>query len=161
MRLAHTIDGKSVTCGTNNAMSHVQNNALLQRHPIRSKSAITTRIKAHSEVTLVIALQLLTWHKRRQEQMLVKPRIYRIAPQSPAAPSHLVPKLLSSDNSILGSPQPGTNFGLDPRGAFVIHCQHHLYVWQVCSPPDLRSCFCVKCIKSTWQGHHIQDTNAV
>ncbi|KAK9834786.1 hypothetical protein WJX74_010479 [Apatococcus lobatus] len=73
--------------------------------------------------------QLLTWHKRRQ-QAIVRPRIYRIAPQSPAAPGHLVPKLLSSDNSILGSPQPGTNFGLDPRGAFVIHSQDHLYVWQ-------------------------------
>ena len=75
-------------------------------------------------------MQLLTWHKRRN-QAIVRPRIYRIAPQSPAAPGHLVPKLLSSDNSILGSPQPGTNFGLDRRGAFVIHSQDHLYVWQV------------------------------
>lgn len=84
-------------------------------------------------------MQLLTWHKRRQ-QAIVRPRIYRIAPQSPEAPGHLVPKLLSSDNSILGSPQPGTNFGLDPRGAFVIHSQDRLYVWQVCWTVLLDSC---------------------
>ncbi|CAM0957913.1 unnamed protein product [Alopecurus aequalis] len=46
-------------------------------------------------------------------------RMYRLAPHSPYAPLHLVPKMLNE-------PSPGA---LDSRGAFIVHVLSSIYVW--------------------------------
>lgn len=46
-------------------------------------------------------------------------RVYRMAPHSPYAPLHLVPKMLD---------QPCVD-GLDSRGAFIVHVPSAIYVW--------------------------------
>ncbi|KAG8084557.1 hypothetical protein GUJ93_ZPchr0010g9893 [Zizania palustris] len=46
-------------------------------------------------------------------------RMYRMAPHSPYAPLHLVPKMLNE-------PSPAA---LDSRGAFIVHVLSSLYVW--------------------------------
>ncbi|KAL6776097.1 hypothetical protein ACKKBG_A19820 [Auxenochlorella protothecoides x Auxenochlorella symbiontica] len=62
--------------------------------------------------------QLLQWQKRRTTGPGAE-RLYRLAPQSPAAPQYLVPR----SAKILGSA------GLDPRGSFVLHTSTALFLW--------------------------------
>ncbi|KAL6777000.1 hypothetical protein ACKKBF_B19820 [Auxenochlorella protothecoides x Auxenochlorella symbiontica] len=62
--------------------------------------------------------QLLQWQKRRTTGPGAG-RLYRLAPQSPAAPQYLVPR----SAKILGSA------GLDPRGSFVLHTSTALFLW--------------------------------
>jgi hypothetical protein len=65
-------------------------------------------------------LQLLQWYKRRHSSLDAS-RLYRIAPQSPAAAQYLVAKPV---------PQyPAGVAGLDPRGAFVLQAPAALYIW--------------------------------
>ncbi|KAI3425800.1 hypothetical protein D9Q98_007775 [Chlorella vulgaris] len=64
--------------------------------------------------------QLLQWYKRRHSSLDAS-RLYRIAPQSPAAAQYLVAKPV---------PQyPAGVAGLDPRGAFVLQAPAALYIW--------------------------------
>ncbi len=65
---------------------------------------------------------MLNWQKRRSAPPgLDTPRVFRVAPQSPAAPTYLVPKAVPA-------PCAGS---LDPRGAFVVHLADAVFVWRV------------------------------
>ncbi|KAF8378208.1 hypothetical protein HHK36_029546 [Tetracentron sinense] len=82
-------------------------------------------VKSAREVTnpnMGFACQLLQCQKR-VHALPASPnsvlRIYRMAPHSPYAPLHLVPKMLS---------HPGA-LGLDSRGAFIVHVPSAIYVW--------------------------------
>lgn len=72
------------------------------------------------------ATQLLQWHKRRHAP-LDGCRLYRIAPQSAAAPRYLVAK---------GVCTPRGSASLDPRGAFVLHSPASLAVWVGSACPE-------------------------
>ena len=65
-------------------------------------------------------MQLLQWYKRRNSSV-ERCRLYRTAPQSPAAGRCLVPKLVATPRSS----------SLDPRGAFVVQTPTTVYVWEV------------------------------
>uniref|UniRef100_A0A7N0TF03 Protein-tyrosine-phosphatase MKP1 n=1 Tax=Kalanchoe fedtschenkoi TaxID=63787 RepID=A0A7N0TF03_KALFE len=89
-------------------------------------------VKAARGVTnpnMGFACQLLQCQKR-VHAVPVSPnsalRVFRMAPHSPYAPLHLVPKMLS---------HPGAA-GLDSRGAFIVHVPTSLYVWvgKKCDP---------------------------
>ncbi|KAK9840758.1 hypothetical protein WJX81_002670 [Elliptochloris bilobata] len=65
--------------------------------------------------------QLLNWQKRRAGKPTADaPRVFRLAPQSAAAPTYLVAKAVLAPS--LAS--------LDPRGAFVVHLTDAVYVWR-------------------------------
>ena len=63
-------------------------------------------------------VQLLNWQKRASLEK--GPIMYRIAPQSAAAPKYLVPKTV----------QAPTMAALDPRGAFVVVSKQRTIIWQ-------------------------------
>eukprot|EP00891_Asterochloris_glomerata_P006960 jgi/Astpho2/6960/e_gw1.00107.230.1_t len=89
----------------------------------RPYDEVYTQVKAIRGVAnpnIGFTCQLLNWQKRRK-LAIEGGRLYRIAPQSPAAPSYLVPKMVP----------PQQNAYLDPRGAFLIHTQQQVYIWQV------------------------------
>lgn len=70
--------------------------------------------------------QLLQWHKRRHAPA-DGARLYRVAPQSAAAPQYLVAKPVCS---------PAGAASLDPRGAFVLHAPASLAVWAGAACPE-------------------------
>ena len=66
--------------------------------------------------------QLLNWQKRRScKPAADTPRMFRLAPQSAAAPTYLVAKAVQSPSMA----------SLDPRGAFVVQLANAVYVWRV------------------------------
>ena len=68
------------------------------------------------------SLQLLNWQKRRScKPAADAPRMFRLAPQSAAAPTYLVAKAVQSPSMA----------SLDPRGAFVVQLTNAMYVWRV------------------------------
>jgi hypothetical protein len=73
----------------------------------------------HLALPELVQLQLLQWQKRRHAALDAS-RLYRLAPQSVAAPQYLVAKAVTS---------PAGAASLDARGAFVLQAPGVLFVW--------------------------------
>ncbi len=71
------------------------------------------------------SVQLLQWHKRRHAPV-DSCRLWRVAPQSAAAPQYLVAKAVAA-------PRPSS---LDPRGAFVLQGPASTAVWLGAACPE-------------------------
>ena len=71
------------------------------------------RMRGVANPNIGFICQLMQWHKRCHEDAL-QPRMYRIGPQSSAAPHYLVPK---------------ASIALDPRGVFVLHAGQTIWIW--------------------------------
>lgn len=71
------------------------------------------------------SVQLLQWHKRRHAPV-DSCRLWRVAPQSTAAPQYLVAKAVAA-------PRPSS---LDPRGAFVLQGPASTAVWLGAACPE-------------------------
>lgn len=93
--------------------------------PAAARHCVALQATARLTACYFPAVQLLQWHKRRHAPV-DGCRLWRVAPQSTAAPQYLVAKAVAS-------PRPTS---LDPRGAFVLQGPASLAVWVGAACPE-------------------------